>query len=215
MHNRLTKTPLLMALAFVAVALMPHPAEAIQLKSRAELYLQSGPVSTKASIGAKVNNTVKPEGGMVHVGYLRDFYLPLPVNGFFAGVDVSAGYVFAKGEDNTQTSDGTDIKYDLSVDADVSAVLRLGYEVSGSTLYVKGGVGYTQIKELGSDEYFEPTQRAGRNFTLGPRYGGGISLRMTREVNVGFDYTYAEYKSEFGPVELEGHLFNFRLSRVF
>ncbi|MBC6444578.1 MAG: outer membrane beta-barrel protein [Alphaproteobacteria bacterium GM202ARS2] len=214
MHYRFTKTPLLMALAFAAVALIPDQTQALQLKSRAELYLQSGPITTKAKIGAQVDNQFKPEGAMLYAGYLRDFYLPLPVDGFFAGFDVNGGYVFAKG-DNNITVQGTDAHYDLSIDADVSVALRLGYEVKGSTLYVKGGVGYTQIKEYASADYFEVTDVTGRNFSLGARYGGGISLRMTRNVNVGFDYTYAEYKSEFGPVELDGHLFNFRLSRVY
>ena len=211
MKNRLQKACVTIVAFTIGVFLLaPQNAEArlIGFKQYAELYLQSGYNTSKVDIAFPADNkNIKPTGGHIHIGYIRDFYFVRQLENFFVGADFSAGYLFMEGETTI-----LDENYNVSLDFDFGAAVRVGYEVLGSKIYIKSGLGYTQVKEQA--EHPEISQ-SGRNFHFGPRYGGGVSFKLTSGTNVGIDYTYAEYNSEYGPVDINGHIIGFRLLQTY
>ena len=83
------------------------------------------------------------------------------------------------------------------VDWEASARLRVGYAARTTLFYATGGAGYANIKNS-----FQTTNQvnafsdSGNDQDWGYVVGGGIEQKITRNVSIGVEYTYHDYKDD-------------------
>ena len=75
--------------------------------------------------------------------------------------------------------------YAADINGIFSAVVRLGYDVSGTLIYLKGGYASAKIETSNSDSQ-RITKERGRH--TGPTVGAGIEHKLSPRISFGVDY---------------------------
>jgi outer membrane immunogenic protein len=78
-----------------------------------------------------------------------------------------------------------------------SARLRAGYALGSGMFYATGGVGYANIKNrFTTTNTANAFSTSGNDKQLGFVVGGGVEKYLTRNISVGAEYTYHDYKDK-------------------
>ena len=82
--------------------------------------------------------------------------------------------------------------YAADINGIFSAIVRLGYDVSGTLIYLKGGYASAKIETSNSD-INRITQERGRH--TGPTVGAGIEHKLSPRISFGLDYNIIDLGS--------------------
>ena len=82
--------------------------------------------------------------------------------------------------------------YEADINGIFSAIVRLGYDVSGTLIYLKGGYASAKIETSNSDVR-RITKERGRH--TGPTVGAGIEHKLSPRISLGVDYNIIDLGS--------------------
>ena len=82
--------------------------------------------------------------------------------------------------------------YEADINGIFSAIVRLGYDVSGTLIYLKGGYASAKIETSNSDKRKISKER-GRH--TGPTVGAGIEHKLSPRISLGVDYNIIDLGS--------------------
>lgn len=91
--------------------------------------------------------------------------------------------------------------YAADINGIFSAIVRLGYDVSGTLIYVKGGYASAKIETSNSDRQ-RITKERGRH--TGPTVGAGIEHKLSPRISLGVDYNIIDLGSRQAAPSLVG-----------
>ena len=105
--------------------------------------------------------------------------------------------------------------YAADINGIFSAVVRLGYDVSGTLIYLKGGYASAKIETSNTGFLGIYTVERGRH--TGPTVGAGIEHKLSPRISFGVDYNFIDLGSRqastacvpscgFGPADVEQNI---------
>jgi outer membrane immunogenic protein len=93
--------------------------------------------------------------------------------------------------------------YEADINGIFSAIVRLGYDVSGTLIYLKGGYASAKIETSNSGVSFGViTKERGRH--TGPTVGAGIEHKLSPRISLGVDYNIIDLGSRQATLDTSG-----------
>ena len=83
-------------------------------------------------------------------------------------------------------------EYEADINGIFTAIVRLGYDVSGTLIYLKGGYASAKIETSNSDRFRISRERG---LYTGPTVGAGIEHKLSPSISLGVDYNIVDLGS--------------------